>query len=88
VALSKRWKLALISGSPALLMIQGRQTAQSAPFSRGFPVIRDRTRATTIKSAGEPDFAIGVISSPRWEQDTEQQRRPSNDRVPGNKTER
>jgi hypothetical protein len=34
------------------------------------------------------DFAIGLISSPRWEQDTEQQRRPSNDRVPGNKTER
>jgi hypothetical protein len=34
------------------------------------------------------DFAIGLISSPRWEQDTEQQRRPSNDRVPGNKTKR
>jgi hypothetical protein len=34
------------------------------------------------------DFAIGLISSPRWEQDTEQKRRPSNDRVPGNKTER
>jgi hypothetical protein len=34
------------------------------------------------------DFAIGLISSSRWEQDTEQQRRPSNDRVPGNKTER
>jgi hypothetical protein len=34
------------------------------------------------------DFAIDVISSPRWEQDTEQQRRASNDRVPGNKTER
>ena len=33
-------------------------------------------------------FAIGLISSPRCEQDTEQQRRPSNDRVPGNKTER
>ena len=34
------------------------------------------------------DFAIGLISSPRWEQDTERKRRPSNDRVPGNKTER
>ena len=32
--------------------------------------------------------SIDLISSPRWEQDTEQQRRPSNDRVPGNKTER
>jgi hypothetical protein len=41
-----------------------------------------------IESAGEPEFAIGLISSPRWEQDTEQQRRPANDRVPGNKTER
>jgi hypothetical protein len=29
------------------------------------------------------DFAIGLISSPRWKHDTEQQRRPSNDRVPG-----
>ena len=34
------------------------------------------------------DFAIGLISSPRWEQDTERKRRPSNDRVPGNKTEK
>ncbi len=34
------------------------------------------------------DFTIGLISSPRWEQDPERQRRPSNDRVPGNKTER
>jgi hypothetical protein len=34
------------------------------------------------------DVAIGLISSPHWEQDTEQQRRPSNNRVPGNKTER
>ncbi len=34
------------------------------------------------------DFATGLISSPRWEQDTEQRRCPSNDRVPGNKTER
>ena len=36
----------------------------------------------------DSDFAIGLISSPRWEQDTERKRRPSNDRVPGNKTER
>src|SRR5258708_35534219 len=41
-----------------------------------------------IESAGEPDFAIGLISSPRWEQDTERKRRPSNDRVAGNKTEK
>src|ERR1700738_2230732 len=34
------------------------------------------------------DFAIGLISSPRWEQDTERKRRPSNDRVAGNKTEK
>jgi hypothetical protein len=34
------------------------------------------------------DFVIGLISLPRWEQDTEQQRRPSIDRVAGNKTER
>jgi hypothetical protein len=34
------------------------------------------------------DFAIGLISSSRSEQDTERKRRPSNDRVPGNKTER
>jgi hypothetical protein len=45
-------------GSPALLMIQGRQTAQSAPFSRGFPVIRNLTRVTTIKSAGEPRLGV------------------------------
>ncbi len=42
VALSKRWKLAVIS-----------------------------------------NFPIGLISSSRWEQDTERKRRPSNDRVPG-----
>ena len=34
------------------------------------------------------DFAIRLISSPRWEQDTERKRRPSNDRVAGNKTEK
>ncbi len=34
------------------------------------------------------DFAIGLISSPRWEKDTERKRRPSNDRVAGNKTEK
>src|SRR5262245_2559352 len=34
------------------------------------------------------DFAIGLISSPRWEQDPERKRRPSNDRVAGNKTEK
>src|SRR5260370_11513159 len=34
------------------------------------------------------DFAIGLTSSPRWEQDTERKRRPSNDRVAGNKTEK
>ncbi len=34
------------------------------------------------------DFAIGLISSPRSEQDTERKRRPSNDRVVGNKTEK
>ena len=33
-------------------------------------------------------FAIGLISSPPWEQDTERKRRPSNDRVAGNKTEK
>ena len=33
-------------------------------------------------------FAIGLITSPRWEQDTERKRRPSNDRVAGNKTEK
>jgi hypothetical protein len=45
-------------------------------------------RPGIIESAEEPDFAIGFISSPRWEQDTEPKRRPSNGRVPGNKTER
>jgi hypothetical protein len=34
------------------------------------------------------DFAIGLISSPRWEKDTERKRRPSNDRVAGNKTKK
>jgi hypothetical protein len=34
------------------------------------------------------DFAIGLISSPRSEQDTEPKRRPSNDRVAGNKKEK
>ncbi len=34
------------------------------------------------------DFAIGLISSPRWQRDTERKRRPSNDRVAGNKTEK
>jgi hypothetical protein len=34
------------------------------------------------------DFAIGLISSARWEQDTEQQRRPRNDCLLENKTER
>jgi hypothetical protein len=34
------------------------------------------------------DFAIGLNSSPRWEQDAEQERRPSNDRILGNKKER
>ena len=34
------------------------------------------------------DFAIGLISSPRWEKDTERKCRPSNDRVAGNKTEK
>ena len=54
---------------------------------------RDQVRshclvALSNKMETGSDFAIGLISSPRWEQDTEQQRRPSNDRVPGNKTER
>ena len=31
------------------------------------------------------DFAIGLISSPRWEQDSERKRRPSNDRDGGNR---
>jgi hypothetical protein len=34
------------------------------------------------------DFAIGLISSPRSEQDTARKRSPSNDRVAGNKTEK
>jgi hypothetical protein len=34
------------------------------------------------------DFAIGLISSPRSEQDTARKRCPSNDRVAGNKTEK
>ena len=34
------------------------------------------------------DFAIGLISSPRSEKDTERKRRPSNDRIPRNKTAR
>ena len=34
------------------------------------------------------DFAIGLISSPRSEQDIKRKRRPSNDRVAGNKTEK
>jgi hypothetical protein len=34
------------------------------------------------------DFAIGVISSPRSKQDIKRKRRPSNDRVARNKTEK
>ena len=34
------------------------------------------------------DFAIGLMSSPRWEQDTDRKCRPSNDRAPDIKTER
>jgi hypothetical protein len=34
------------------------------------------------------DFAIGLISSPRSEQDIKWNRRPSNDRVARNKTEK
>ena len=34
------------------------------------------------------DFAIGLISSPHSEQPTARKRRPSNDRVAGNKTEK
>ncbi len=34
------------------------------------------------------DFPIGLISSPRWEQDTERKRRPSNDHRLENKTEK
>ena len=34
------------------------------------------------------DFAIGLISSPRSEQDIKRKRRPSNDRVARNKTEK
>jgi hypothetical protein len=41
-------------GSPALLMIQGRQTAQQSSFSREFPVVWDRRGVAIIKSAGEP----------------------------------
>jgi hypothetical protein len=34
------------------------------------------------------DSTIGLISSPRWGEDTERKRRPPNDRVAGNKTEK
>jgi hypothetical protein len=41
-------------GSPALLMIRGRQTARRSSFSREFPIVQDRRTATIIESAGEP----------------------------------
>jgi hypothetical protein len=69
-------------------MIEGRPQAQRPSFSREISIIPGRRGAVFIESAEEPDFAIGLISSPRWEQDTERKRRPSNNRVAGNKTEK
>jgi len=62
-----------IGGSPALLMIQGRQVELQFPFSRGFSVIPRRIGAALIKSAGEPEIraclerferAIGGVVGP------------------------
>jgi hypothetical protein len=59
VALSKGSKMALISGSPALSVIQGHHLARRSSFSRGFSVLLGRRRAVFIESAGEPDFLLG-----------------------------
>ena len=50
-----------ITGSPALLMIQGRQLAQRSPFSKEFLTAWALRGADFIKSAGEPVF--GTVSS-------------------------
>jgi hypothetical protein len=41
----------------------GPQPARRSSFSRGVSVVPDRLRDVFIKSAGEPDFAIGPTKS-------------------------
>jgi hypothetical protein len=50
-----------ISGSPALLMIQGRKPEQQSSFSREFPTAWALRGTGFIKSAGEPDFTIAKL---------------------------
>src|SRR5436305_353243 len=88
VALSKRWKTGSDFGFSRTFDDPGPPTRARVLVFQGILGPFGRKGADIIKSAGEPDFAIGLISSPRWEQDTERKRRPSNDRIAGNKTEK
>jgi arginine utilization protein RocB len=50
----KVWDRSRKEGSPALLMVQRRQSTRRSSFSRGFSVVRCFRRAAFIESAGEP----------------------------------
>jgi hypothetical protein len=78
---------------PRVNLYYSKRNGHSKRFARTIADIKSGRRKPLFGGALQKmetsfEFAIGLISSPRWEQDTEQQRRPSNDRVPGNKTER